>query len=207
MINQYLWNINTDRIVIPWSGGVDSTNIILKVIDFYESDEDIRNKNVNIIFVSVDMLTKQSVEEKKARDLILEYIKTNYNFNVIHHEFTKKNFAYGLTGDTLMQPFWWLTTLSSHYGNATFLFGYHKGDDFWMKLDKFMNLHESIKAYQGSKCSSVVSFPLAHMYKDDIFNELPEDIKQIVSFCENPKNGSPCKECGSCKTHYRFIKS
>lgn len=40
MINIYLHNLNSNKIVIPWSGGVDSTKILLDTIKYCKGNKE-----------------------------------------------------------------------------------------------------------------------------------------------------------------------
>lgn len=215
MVDTYLYNTNSNKIVIPWSGGVDSTHILFKVIKYLSENKEILDK-VRIFLVSIKGKGyKESIyqgkAEKKARNKIYKYIKKNYPFvfeKIQTIEIEKDYTGHDISGMNLYQPYWWLTTIFSHFGNNfTLLFGYHKGDDFWLSFDKFQKLFSTSKEYFDYEINRYISYPVARMYKDEIFEYLPQKIKKMVSYCENPnKKGKPCGKCPSCKEHKKFIK-
>lgn len=208
MVETYLYNANSKHIVVPWSGGADSTLIIIKLCKWLNNNLDVLNKLTRIYLVSATSNQTQHKREKLARENILKYLKKKYK-NVFQKvslvALENDLLSYDCTNkDTLHQPYWWITSILGKFNNSTFLFGYHKGDDFWMMLDKHKKLIDITFEYLArTKC--YVYYPLARMYKDEILKELPERVFNSISYCErNDDVNEPCGECESCKTHNKF---
>ena len=210
MVDTYLHNTTTNKIIIPWSGGVDSTNILFKVLEYLENNEEIFNNIEGVYLLSAKSELDQGVIESKAKNKIIKFINKKHKkikdklfYEEFDHSFSGRDFRVG----DLPQPYWWITKVFSHYGsNFTLLLGYHRGDDFWMIFDKFSKLVDVSMDYFENQNNRYIYYPLAYNYKDDIYNELPNKVKKMISFCELPIGNKPCKKCGSCKTHYKFIK-
>lgn len=209
MVETYLYNTNSKNIVIPWSGGADSTLIILKVCKYLNKNFDILDNLNKVYLVSATSSQAQHKRENIARENILKYLKKKYKkvFQKVELVTFNNDFiTYGncTNKETLHQPYWWITSILGKFNNSTFLFGYHKGDDFWMMLDKADELiNTSLKYLARENCS--VYYPLARMYKDEILKELPERVLNSISYCERIDDvDEPCNTCGSCKTHNKF---
>lgn len=209
MIETYLYNTNSKNIVIPWSGGADSTLIIIKVCKYLNKNFDILDNLHKIYLVSATSESAQHKRESLARDNILKYLKKKYKkvfqkVQLITFENNLITWGNCSNEKTLHQPYWWITTILGKFNNSTFLFGYHKGDDFWMMLDKVNKLIDTSFEYLArTNCS--VYYPLARMYKDEILKELPERVLNSISYCERHDNvNEPCNKCGSCKTYNKF---
>ncbi len=206
----YLHNTNTNKIIIPWSGGVDSTAIIFEVLRYIKYNKT-QTQNIKLHLVSVKADDERGLIESTARTNILKYIKKKYNkkiYNKIIYTEVSKSFSADSfkTGD-LPQPYWWITHIFSYYGSSfSLLLGYHKGDDFWCKYNKFDKLIETSKEYFSNQENQYIYYPLCRMYKDEVHNLLPKKVKKMVRYCENYIHGKPCKKCGSCITHNKFIK-
>lgn len=84
---------------------------------------------------------------------------------------------------------------------------YVKGDSRIDALDDIRNLYESFKPFMCYEPGELV-FPITHKNKRELWNELPERMRENVVFCEKPIGevgarfeGYPCGECGACQ-HY-----
>ena len=210
MIETFLYNNTSNNIVIPWSGGVDSTLIIFKVIKFFKKNVE-QTKNLKIILVSgTQDVLNQHKQEKISREKIIKHIEKKYPS--IFKQITLINFGESLLGydacntETLHQPYFWITYLLGHYNKSTFLLGYHKGDDFWTILDKFQKVVDVSLEYLAREDTNIY-YPLARMYKDEIYDELPNKVKKMVWYCESANSiDILCDKCPSCITHNKFIK-
>ena len=189
------------RVIIPWSGGVDSTYLIHKNLE--EGNE------VRTFSVLLNNNISQRDREKSSRSILSKYFRekypgkfsedTSYNFNSI-----QVSSSYNMI---LSQPPIWI--LFCYYsfdlsGYDEIQIGYIMNDDAISYLDDIRNLHSSYKPFTNYTIPEL-KFPLTKMKKWEIMNQLPEFIMKNVSYCEyyDEKNCA----CLSCKRHNDELKS
>lgn len=214
-------SVNTkDIIVLLWSGGLDSTYLLQELVYELENrNEYFRFNKVLVLsltpYVKFGGMANQLKYEKKARDKIkkilskdhkqaykqLQFIEltipgTFFNLNDIH----SKIIYLGQAQTNIIN-----TIMVFPNQNLQLVLGYHKGDDFWVKYPEIYEAARSVAKINNTSLD--IRFPIAFMYKDDIYLLLDDKLKPLIHYCENPnENGSPCNDCSSCRTFNKFIK-
>ena len=203
---------NKKVVIVPWSGGVDSTAVLLGVIDYFLRNQD-ATKGIRIhVVIARNKHTIAGRMEHKARKKILKYIKKNHNWimsrldkRVTLHDGQGQYFKNG--GGT--QQFWWLNMVHSKFGsNFVILFGHIKGDCFWTVFDKFQRVVAANDAFYCGETNRDIEYPLMDSYKDEVFKSLPKKVRKLVWYCAYPtrKKKKPCGTCDSCIVHNKFCK-
>ena len=121
--------VEKQEIAVAWTGGFDSTAVLLKYL--------IEGYRVYTISAIIENNPSQNEAEKHARERLLKLIKERYDSNTTHggelaahHEFTIP-----LIDNTrhmqFIQPYLWLTSIPIRCKQKQIALGYVKADDFW----------------------------------------------------------------------------
>lgn len=194
--------MNNKRILIPWSGGFDSTALVIWAfsngIPFDTCYFNITN-NKNIASI-----------ELKRRKKILKKLKKKYSHNP-HVEDIIGNTGIVKCKGELLLPLTWccslLLTMDTNKYSEVHM-GYIKGDCFWHVRHEFEKMF-----YYGQKLKlsgiTKIRYPFEWYNKQYIKNEYYgyfDDILDLVWYCEAPNGDEACEECVSCKRHNEELK-
>jgi len=189
-------------ILIPFSGGLDSTYLIQKAL---EASTD---NHVYLIKFEIGNNITQTKMENKARDIIYNYFKERYGNRV---EFNRAQMKVDIkVGDlysaTLIQPVLWIMGCSIFSSSIDEIhLGYVMGDDAISYLPEIKRLYNAYKPFIHTYVRRpVLKFPLIKIKKTHIWNMIDDKLKKMISTCENPLIHddvlSHCGKCKSCKT-------
>ena len=186
-------------ILIPFSGGLDSTSILYNAM---------RNKErINITYIEISNNTvKTPVEVAQCKKII----------SLLNNEFSGYNLYFSASlvfGSNvsspelaLKQPIIWLAgILYALRGDETEVrLGFCMNDDAISYVEEIKKIWNSFQGLYDVKLPEL-TFPLMKSKKDMHYRELPNIIFQETYFCESPidaTNGEDswkdCGECGSC---------
>lgn len=176
-------------VTVLWSGGFDSTALILKYLnDGYDVEAlSFRLKGNN---------TGQVKSENRARELIYEIINSKLdqingsrtqNFTKAAVDLPTVNWRNGI----MIMPYLWLMNAAFSTSNKTIAFGYVKGDDFWhFKHAAHMAL-QTINAFSEDEDTPFwYEYPFEWYTKDDLlrfYNDYPE-VLPYLSVTEDGKH-------------------
>jgi hypothetical protein len=186
-------NTNKKKILVAWSGGIDSTYLIHKLLnDGY---------SVAAIHCVMNSGSTQSMRESAAIKKMVEYFSA-YDFQYIGESTTSPSGCYN-PGIALLQSIPILTTLlyGCDQSHESVAIGYVMGDDAISYLSELKTIWKtfSLNMLEGHKLPELL-FPLSKIHKTVIYNELPDGLKKSVVFCESPAMiDIPCGICDSCK--------
>jgi 7-cyano-7-deazaguanine synthase in queuosine biosynthesis len=185
------------KVLIPFSGGLDSTYLIWNHLKT-------TNDEIYLINALLKSNKKQSKYESEARDKLWEWFHNRYS-DRIHwiKNTTEINFKGGELFQTMLsQPPIWMFSMMLHQKDIDeVLMGYVMNDDTISYLDDIKHLFDSIKPFTGSKAK--LKFPLMKTPKSKIWDEMPDELKSLIYFCESYDDEEiHCGECTCCK---RFI--
>ena len=195
--------------VVMVSGGVDSAYMLYKLL------KDNTNMNLHahhIRFITHKRFYRWDVEDA-ACEKIWNYLSTIRPFSHSTSTIDLSEFPY--TGwDTDTQLFVGSRVAMNLTADKTFLALGVNADDFAMpdikervKRKTVANLWGAILGSMDEvfreKVSSEVSFPLKNMTKQEILNNMPQDLIDLCWSCREPvrENGEikPCGVCHACK--------
>ncbi len=183
--------------ILIWSGGYDSTWILINEIVNNRNIDECWSFNFNRIDES-----KMKIE-KERREQIISFLKLKGFETPKCREFDLNGLQDGIFNGNLPQQHIWavLTSIMSDEKDV-FLFGFHRKDHFW-KIST--NLNEVRVALNKSQNKDVKwEFPLESKDKYEIVMDILATpiLNELVWTCELPilKNGEifPCGECEPC---------
>jgi len=191
------------KILIPFSGGLDSTYLVYKTLS---------EKNIPITtYFSITNNGLKPQIERIHRKLILEKINNEFNTYILDYESGGEVGLHGSNSVALPQPLTWIYCLHFLPKNYDVVqLAYVLGDH---AVSFIKDIKKLIKAYQPFLKENVkvkIEFPLTKLLKEEICDKLPEEIKELIWTCENPKEiynnekegtliYQPCNKCTACK--------
>ena len=157
----------TPHCSICWSGGFDSTRVLLESLD--------NNKFVELLTVIVD--DDQKEMDQNLRTLVLKYISEKYPKQLVynkeilidinrHRKRKDLTFCICDTFLILQQLFMSITPLMT--AAPIVKFGYIKGDDFWHYKTEYLNIFNNVAIAAGKEIEA--EFPLEWECKTSISN-------------------------------------
>lgn len=189
------------RPLIIWSGGVDSTALVINYIS--------NNIPFDTAYVKLPNNAKTQERELKARKKILKNLSKLYHSNS-HCQDHVVEFVGTLRGaDTqLEQPFVWATSLVFNLNLSNYskiVFGYIKGDCFWHVKQEFEQLIQTADRLlrPGADTNIKFNYPLEWNSKQQViqehflFDEQVAKVLPMTSYCEAPELSKKCK-CVKC---------
>jgi 7-cyano-7-deazaguanine synthase in queuosine biosynthesis len=186
------------RPLVLWSGGTDSTAMVIDLL--HKSD-------IDILYVNLENNKFQQRQEKKSilkiRALLADAnlkgsIRNVYEFGYTTIAVTKAVYA---------QPSLWLQAaafVSNTDLHSSVNLGYVRQDDAWHFKTEIYNLWDSLNAIISEE-KVPLEFPYEWHRKQELINDMKQFVyyKQIMSliyWCESGTKRS-CGECDSCKRH------
>jgi len=195
--------------LIVWSGGFDSTAIVLEYIR--------QQKEFQTVYIQIDNNKDKMMFEESRRNTIRSLLPLEFRDKLI------PSLTYlDVDRHIIHQSFHWLNML--FYGISTcdcfdnIAFGYVRGDDFWHKRHDFEKTFEHIwNLCCKDNCMKQPNliYPLEWLNKEDILTKcylndsMGREIFEYTWTCEIPqlKDGiyESCNECNSCN-NFKKIK-
>jgi 7-cyano-7-deazaguanine synthase in queuosine biosynthesis len=192
------------KLLIPWSGGWDSTLIILQAIQ--------DNIEFETCYLELKNNKNQQENELANRDLLRILIEKEFGKTWKDNKFSFTDIVSCNTTTKSKQPFIWFATLIWNVDPdkiKEISFGYLRTSHIWHNLNhfkkafkhslKFTKLHSKHKDIK-------LTFPLEWYNKKDVVNSLKSlfgDVYPMAEFlmqtCENPIDGIVCGVCEKCK--------
>lgn len=176
-------------ILVSWTGGLDSTYLVRKLL--------IEGHYVTTSYNKIICNINQSIREKEAIDNLLPLFKEYDNY--LGHKETES--IGGFTGNVRLAqiPSILQGLIMSYYENDEVAIGYVMNDDsvsFISDITKMWNSYKNICHDKFPK----ITFPIIKTNKRQIYNELPKRYTKLVTWCErNDEIKTKCGKCSSCK--------
>jgi len=194
--------------LIVWSGGFDSTALIIKALQ--------ENEPFDIIYIKLennDIKNKIELNTRNKIKKLLSPFMDNVS-DAIPITLILKSYPY------LPQPMSWVFGISIYiadilrHKNRMFDYseiemGYIKNDDFWHISNQFKNSYYSLLSMDliDKKDIPKLSFPIEWYKKEDLYynfyskNDLYKNVMNLTWTCEKPKLVKKFYvECGQCNT-------
>jgi 7-cyano-7-deazaguanine synthase in queuosine biosynthesis len=183
------------RIFCLWSGGLDSTYLIQHLLD--------KGHSVSAAHVKIKNNTEQMKREQQARTKIAEIFNDRYKGKF---DYYGEAYQFDITlinqKVPLKQAFVWLMaylSLPNHSYSSIeqMAIGYVMNDDAISYLDELKACWASFNILADDKVELV--FPIMKKKKQDCWNELSYEIRELCTWCEGSQEKDHCGECHSCK--------
>lgn len=193
--------------IILWSGGLDSTVLLYKLLlDATESSPIIAVTIDKYPQLDITALLKQKIAREKFVKRFKRLTTNRLKLVSIKMEIEDCNNQLYIDNTGLPQAAVWLTTISNFLcSDDTIYLGYIKEDDIWHHKSDWLDLFNSIMKLKNIENKIKVEFPFEWYSKYEILNwanhyKIP---KTCYFYCENPTLKGKCKYCHSCIVHAR----
>jgi 7-cyano-7-deazaguanine synthase in queuosine biosynthesis len=187
-------NVNKKKIAILFSGGLDSTYLVYKNL--------LEGNTVQPIYVDI-INNKTKVEREKEAIGKMMTIFGNTFGDILHN--VKYNVTINITGSSenvtpIQMPIWMFGAIMSLSDYDELHIGYVMGDQAMSYMDDVKNLWKAYLPFVYNGKLPEIKFPLSKKYKAEMWESLPDDIRQLTVFCENTTyDGNDCGRCDTCK--------
>lgn len=178
------------RVLVAWSGGVDSTALVYRLLR--------QNHYVTSVYVKIPANGEKVNREETAIKNMLPYFK---DFPLNHLGSSEINLIGG-SPLILKQPAIWMLALlyACHCEIDEVNIAYVLNDCAISYLNDIQMIWSN---YQGlmeeDRTLSQLRFPLAKVDKQTLWNELPQELRKHVTWCEDFKKSKPVCDCQPCK--------
>jgi 7-cyano-7-deazaguanine synthase in queuosine biosynthesis len=179
------------KIFVPWSGGLDSTRLLALLSN--------QGHQVTCGHIEIINNVEKNKREEEARSKIIKsgYLsKYNISYDgcIYKADLSLKNKALGL-----IQVPVWIAGLVNHVCDRfdKVALGYVMNDDAISFLDDIKRIYNAYNGVMqpGEKLPKLI-FPLIKSHKRILWRDLDDDVKHLVSWCENTRGDED--DCGSC---------
>jgi 7-cyano-7-deazaguanine synthase in queuosine biosynthesis len=184
----------TKNVLLGWSGGLDSTRLILH----YRS----LGWNIDAIYCILKNNPEKTERELAARKAIMEqyfhdWVKPAFN---LRHGHTSIDLGAVWRAPSFSQVVPWLLTLFMNVAedHDEVALGYICGDDAISYLDEIKAVWNSFNGISKFQLPPLV-FPLMKKTKPEIYWEIPEGIRGLTTWCESANKEDNCGECIPCR--------
>jgi hypothetical protein len=185
------------RVFVLWSGGLDSTYLIIKNI---EDGKEVDAGHAQIVGNGNDKVELEAVETlaKLLKEDYHDYF--NYMGLIVKYEFRG-----GFNNNIHLRqaPVWINTALYNSQNYSEIQFGYVLNDD---AISYLAEIRRAYNGYRGlADDLPPLTFPLSKTSKETALFRTPERYLPYISFCEMPVGNAACGVCHSCKRMLKTI--
>lgn len=165
----------TKSVLVPWSGGLDSTFLIYSLLE--------AGDQVDALYVRIecneDKTKRELASIEKLKPLFAKYKLFNYMGESSVSPIVNNSSLY------LAQPILFLMALlyAVKNSNQEVSIGYVLGDDAISFIGDISNVWTSFNSICHNELPKI-TFPLSKTSKEQIVNKLPVEILKEVSWCE-----------------------
>lgn len=200
--------VKGSRVFIPWSGGMDSTYLVYRAI--------LAGCRVTTAYFKVENNTEKVKAELNARVPMIEYFRTlarDHNaeyddLGVIFSVDVGAEHTRGTVGKFSQTPLWILASAYCAKDYDYVAMGFVQGDETVSWFKEYTRLFEGYKKIQADFVTPPkvkLIFPISRTRKDDIYWNLPDELRNKTWTCEAPTvindEFHECGICKPCKTH------
>lgn len=194
---------NPKVVTVVWSGGFDSTFVLLDECD--KAKKDPNNIYIQCLTTSFDNTGEtKNDRERDAREKIKRYIARTYpSVNIkyanLEMKFDNNEYRFNSSNDGISQPIIWICSLIPLLDiDTTIKFGYLKCDDAMSSRFK----QDVIALFDAA--SKLVSknikleFPLENYNKNHVIAYLMNEVTEVFEYCTSCENSGINDKCGHC---------
>ncbi len=182
--------MNKKKIIIPFSSGVDSTALV------HQAVKESHKYDIKLVYFRIQNNETKADREFEACNKIVEQFNILYPNIYLSVKHQIDVHVLGNSGISMFSqmPIWLMGLL---YDAVSY-------------IDDIRKIWASYKTICHTKKHPALKFPLIKSKKNNHLNELPEQIRQLTTFCEMPnkqkdKIYSDCGNCDSCN-RYKYEK-
>lgn len=182
------------KYLVAWSGGLDSTAMIYKLLE--------QGHSVRAVYIELSNNMDKSRREKRAISQLMPLFAKNENFQFDGYHNT---FNYDTRGSVIgfNQVLPWLTGLAMTIrSDETAAIGYIMNDDAISYLPEIRNIWKSFKGIGKSSSFPKIEFPVHQDAKRELLRMVPSQYRRFLTTCESMTtigvdpncNCLPCKK-------------
>lgn len=185
------------KYLVLWSGGLDSTYLVWKLLN--------EGHSVMVARCVIGGNEYQRQREEKARNELFPLFKNFSNFEYVDNTVAVDIASVcGPKNDNNILPQIPALLVTALYSVGRSIdrvaLGYVMNDDAISFLDDIKGVFNSFKNLMWNQ-NIEIEFPLAKISKVTILYNLPKEYLERVSYCENNDSIKVCGKCPSCKRH------
>jgi len=202
-----LSNTINNKIILMFSGGYDSTCLLLNLINS-------GCKHIKCAYIDIPNNKDKSKIEIKRCKKILKVIKKQFNVKIPFKIYKSMKIVDQGNNVIYGQPYLFLATIIPVISKDTdyILFGFHRVSNIWHTYTIFEDSLRSMmrlvrcERYNNSEYNTLIYCPYEFREKKDIIKYLKQykKIYRLCWTCENPIDGKECGKCKPCKTIKRY---
>jgi 7-cyano-7-deazaguanine synthase in queuosine biosynthesis len=204
---QYNIELDDSNTLLMLSGGLDSTGALWQLL---------QNSEHKVHIHHLYLLNKQKRAEVEQRSVknILSYISKSYKFKYSesYHEYPFYSYIHNINTETeevkVTQNFIPDSDIYNFIAGTICLslptikkiaVGRTKSDSGSDMEDRIIRANKMLELFAPNVQKI---YPVGHLTKNEIYNMLPEELRNMTWSCRNPINidENNSKECGKCKT-------
>ena len=204
MLKDQYYRTTKFRGIIPFSGGIDSTAAVYRILKANPSD--------NYVLFTVSLIngtsaTRSILEEKAVNEILQKLIREN----ISNFSFKKLSFDYSSLGpppvwDSEIINFMASIIIQDKPEITEFIDGAIKDDylqdGFSGRLDKIADILYTTTG--RNKEDLDILFPLKELTKYEVMSSIPSELLSLTWSCRYPEIGAPhtfvrCHKCPQCK--------
>jgi 7-cyano-7-deazaguanine synthase in queuosine biosynthesis len=183
----------SETYLVLWSGGLDSTGLIHKLL----SD----GHSVDAVYVNMLNNAEKTKREKHSIGELNQVFSKNPRFSFLGDAINVDAIQVG-NMDFKQFPMFILALMFSidHMRHDKVALGYVMGDQIHSWTDDIKRVYYSYEGFfdrSGGELPELV-FPLSKWSKEDVINEIGNDLVELVTWCENPEHDN-CGKCAPCR--------
>lgn len=194
---------NPKVVTVVWSGGFDSTFVLLDECDKAKNDPS--NIYIQCLTTSFDNTGQtKNDRERDAREKIKRYISRTYpSVNIkyanLEMKFDNNEYRFNSDNDGISQPIIWICSLIPLLNrDTTIKFGYLKCDDAMSSRFKqdVIALFDAASKLVGKNIK--LEFPLENYNKNYVIAYLMNEVTEVFEYCTSCENSGTNDKCGHC---------
>ena len=181
--------------LVPWSGGLDSTALILRLVN--------EGHRVEALYTNLNNSAQDARQLKAVQRMHKLYFhKHHVDLNIV------EGCSAGVAGGNPIL----LQQIVYHMFNIIRFVSYHEyvamgfvmNDDAISFLDDIKTIYNSYNVISNKPLPELV-FPLVKVKKHMLYSELPDQLRKYITWCENDGKDK-CGVCPSCKRMSEVIQ-
>ena len=195
-------------ILVMWSGGLDSTGVVYKLL----TDPEYEDYNIHVHSMRLQNVENRAGAEFEATMKMKKWFENNcrgFEFTRSAHDYTSmgNNFIWDMDFCAFMAAQICRCTFKTYTHvamgrTATDLETVHA--NFHERMRRAQAVVDAVYLIEKTKTRPEYIFPVIDMTKKEIWEMLPEDLRQHTWSCRFPtldekSNWIPCNECPTCK--------
>jgi len=203
-------------VLCMYSGGLDSAGALYKILTDTQMDD--YNVRVHVHHMHIFNKENRGIAEKIAVEKTIPMFQKirffTHTTSAHEYNFMKGSFIFDMDLCAFMAGNIIATTPLSPEAIAYVAMGRTATDigggdrTFMARMERAQDIYKSVLSLHNK--TSMYIFPVIHMTKKEVWDMLPDEIRQNVWSCRtpkytNPRDPKPCEVCQTCKDMKKLI--